>query len=218
MVGAEIHDIQVVFLDELPESQVLRRSDLFQPIFHDQAVLILELHHIAHRGDSRKLQEVHPLAFRNFKILVEHLDELPGHHSATDLMERVGLPVLLRVNDRIRRRQDLSVLIHRDLVVICHNNCHAQLFRDADFPQRRDSVITSHKCVHAVRSRLADNGFIDAVAVLDAVRDLVVDHRIHPTFSQSCTVFFCISGPGIALSRNCRVILRQLLRCSLKSL
>ena len=103
-------------------------------------------------------------------------------------------------------------------MVVCHNDCHAQLLCDADLSQRRNSVIAGHKRVHAVRRCLTDNGFVDTVAVLDTVRDLVVDHRIHPVFSQLRAVFFCISGPGTALSRNCQAILRQLLCRSLKSL
>ena len=89
-------------------------------------------------------------------------------------MERVSLPVLLRVDHSVRRRQDLTILIDRNFVVVRHS----QLFRDADLTECRNPVVAGHERIHSVCGRLADNRLVDPISVLDAVRDLVIDLSI----------------------------------------
>ena len=93
-------------------------------------------------------------------------------------MERVSLPVLLRVDHSVRRRQDLTILIDRNFVVVRHHDRHSQLFRDADLTERRNPVVAGHERIHSVCGRLADNRLVDPISVLDAVRDLVIDLSI----------------------------------------
>ena len=76
---------------------------------------------------------------------------------------------------RIRFRQDLTaILIPYHLMVICHNDCHAQFFGQMHLLQGRNAVVAGDNGIDSFFLRLADDGFVDAIAIPDALRDLVV--------------------------------------------
>ena len=132
MICAQIVYIQIIFLYKHSETGVLRRTDLFQSIFDDQTVFILQLHDIPHGRNGRKLQKLHPLMLRNSKILIDHVYKLPCYDRTANFMVRIRLPVLLRINHCICRRQNLSISIYRYFMMIGHHNRHAKLLCDAD--------------------------------------------------------------------------------------
>ena len=81
----------------------------------------------------------------------------------------------MRIYHRVCFWQDLTaILIPYHLMVICHNDCHAQLFGQTHLLQGRNAVVAGDNGIDSVFLRLADNRFVDAIAIPDALRDLVI--------------------------------------------
>ena len=78
-------------------------------------------------------------------------------------------------------RQNLTAILRPDhFVVICHDDGHAKLFGQTHLFQSRNAVIAGNDGVNPVFLCLADNGFVDAVAIPDTLRDLVVHMAATP--------------------------------------
>ena len=65
-------------------------------------------------------------------------------------------------------------------MMVRHNNGHAKLFGQAHLLQGRNAIITGNNGVNAVFLRLADDGLVDAVAIPDALRNLIVHMTAAP--------------------------------------
>ena len=83
----------------------------------------------------------------NTCFCLHRLDQFPCDGRTAEARKRIGTVFLFRIDNRVRRRQDVAafsvfILLKRNLVVVRHNNRHAKLFCQTDLTARRDAVVT----------------------------------------------------------------------------
>ena len=67
----------------------------------------------------------------------------------------------------------MAILLH-DIVMVRDQHGKSQFLRQADLRHSGDSIVTGQDRIDSVLSRGADNGFIDSIAILDPVRNLII--------------------------------------------
>lgn len=99
-----------------------------------------------------------------------------GKSSGAHLLKGIGAGSLLRVNDGIRRRQNIPALLSlapkAGLMVVKHYNRHALFLRKRNFLQRRNAVITGEKHFYAFCRKLLHRLQVQPVALLLPMRQI----------------------------------------------
>ena len=177
VVSTQRRNIQVVFLHQLAKSHTLRLRCPPQPFFHHDPVFILQLHHIAHRGNGCKFNHRQPFFPVNASFFIKDLDQLISHHTAADLFPRIGIRRLLRIDDGICLRQYIFFSHFGNIVMIRHDHRHAQFPGALHLIDGRNSIITGQDCIYVILSSCLHNLDIDPISVLDPVRNLIIHCR-----------------------------------------
>ena len=184
MEGGKVLRIQPAELRQLPEPHILRPAHSLQTFPHHLPVLFPQRHHITHRGDGRERQELHPFFPGDALPFIQDSDQLPGHCRTADIPKGVGAVRALRVHHCVRLREQLpAVFPVAYLMVVRHDDSHSQPLCLPDLLQGRDPVVTGQDGIRPFFLRPSDQVHVQAVAVLDPVRNVVV--RLRPDLPQT---------------------------------
>ena len=150
-----------------------------EPLLYNDAVLSLKLHHIPHRCNGRDFQQTEPFLTGYFMDLIKHLHQLIGYHAAAYIGKGIKAVPALGIDHGIRGRQHLPALrrltvLSQYIVMIRHDHGHPQLLGPGYLANGGNTVITGKDGVDSVLCRCFYNQFIDAVSVLNAVRNLII--------------------------------------------
>ncbi len=179
VMGAQLFRLQPVHLHQRSQAWIPGSAQALQPLFHQNPVLIPQLHHIADRGEGGKLQKLFQ-RLRKLPVprfLRQRRDQLIGHHAAADSGKRIIALLLLRIHHRQPGRQKLpphpaSLRLFRpegNLMVIRNHHVNAQTARQLDLRRSGNAVVTGDDKTHPVLTGLPDQMLVEPVAVVDAV-------------------------------------------------
>ncbi len=173
MIGIYFLFFQFIYFDQRPQPRMRSAAHPPQPFFYNDAVFILQLHHISDRSKGSHFQQ----GIQKFLLCPKRLCQLICHHRAADARKRITLPRLFRIYHRFRRRQVIHPLPRSDIfrkrhfMVIRHHHLHPQSVRQLYLRRRRDPVIAGDDQLHPFRRRLLDQMVVQPITVPDTVGD-----------------------------------------------
>ena len=147
-----------------------------EPFTDKNAVFILQLHDVSDRGNRHIFDKFPESSVSPAAEPVQAVHQLPGDSRPAETRKRVGFILSLRINDRLRRRQEVlpvSVPVHaeRNFVMIGHDSPHSQLVRQGNLFRRRYAVVAGKQQLYAVRRCLPYKILIQSVAVPQPLRN-----------------------------------------------
>ena len=156
-----------------------------KPFLYKDAVLSLKLHHIPHRCNGCDFQQAEPFLPWNLMDLIEHLHQLIGHHASAYIGKRIQAVPALGIDHSVRRRQYLPTLrrlpgLRQYVVMVRHDHGHAQLLRPCYLADGGNTIVAGKDGVNAVLCRCLYNQLIDAISVLNTVRNLIIHLSANP--------------------------------------
>ena len=184
-IGGQPVRLDAVHLHQRAKPSVSGMLHMGKAKADDDPVFIQKLHHVADRGKGRQLQKAVqkiPFCFQDPQLSVQAADQLVGDHSAADAFKRIGIPFLLRIHHRVRRREQPAPSVFRFLIghlmMIRHDNGHALFLREGDLSGSRDPVVAGEDGIDSRLICVQHQMLVQPVAVLHPVRDRRI--RVRP--------------------------------------
>ena len=160
VIRCHIFRLDALRTDQLLKSEILRFMKCTKTRFYENPVFSLQIHHITDRCDCDEFQEAVAVFLGETCFCLHCLNQLPCNSRTAQARKRIGTVLLFRIDNRIRRRQDVAafpilLFLIRNLVVVGHNDGHAKFLCQADLAARCDAVIAGNNRVTSlVRCKL----------------------------------------------------------------
>ena len=146
VIRCHVFRLDALRTDQLLQAEVLRFMERPKAGFYKNPVFSLQIHHITDRRNGDKFQKAEAVLLWKTCFRLHRLDQFPCDGRTAEARKRIGTVFLFRIDNRVRRRQDVAafsvfILLKRNLVVVRHDNRHAELFCQTDLTARRDAVV-----------------------------------------------------------------------------
>ena len=174
MISIDLLVGQPSHLQQSVQSRITAIGYSRQTALQQCTVLTIQLYQIANRGKRSKRQQICtgflPIltAFQK-----QRFRKAVANTRSTVLRKWICTIISLRIDHCIRRRQQLLPILDRHRVMVKDHNAHTQRFGKFHLFKSRNPVIASKKYRYAAGIKRADGIYVQTIALLLTLRDIV---------------------------------------------